>query len=150
MVSIFLVKILSGTRISALEELFAFRSQLALWLGFDVPCAQKRLGLPGRLAASNFVAVILAELVRQRSGPHRVALGEWFNVALLACDSLRNSSSKSWGFTPQEQLAYVKWCTAVGIPRFVCGDLLRNAKDVCKFIEVLVHSFPDTVKGTFL
>ena len=83
-------------------------------------------------------------------GSHRVALGEWFNVALLACDSLRNSSSKSWGFTPQEQLAYVKWCTAVGIPRFVCGDLLRNAKDVCKFIEVLVHSFPDTVKGTFL
>eukprot|EP00434_Breviolum_minutum_P037903 symbB.v1.2.033610.t1/scaffold4200.1/size43131/1 len=76
------------------ESQMGLESQLALWLGFDVPCAQKRLGLPGRLAASNFVAVILAELVRQR-----------------------NSSSKSWGFTPQEQLAYVKWCTAVHAKR---------------------------------
>jgi len=75
------------------ESQMGLEPQLALWLGFDVPCAQ-RLGLPGRLAASNFVAVILAELVRQR-----------------------NSSSKSWGFTPQEQLAYVKWCTAVHAKR---------------------------------
>ena len=31
-----------------------------------------------------------------------------------------------------------------------CHPCIRNVKDVCKFIEVLMHSFLYTVNGTFL
>jgi hypothetical protein len=43
--------------------------QVALWLGRPPAPSMTRLGLPGvgkALAASNFVALVLAELVRQR------------------------------------------------------------------------------------
>lgn len=80
------------------ESRLGLEPQVALWLGRPPAPSMTRLGLPGvgkALAASNFVALVLAELVRQRN----------------------SGSATCWCLTPDEQLSYLKWCTAVHAKR---------------------------------
>eukprot|EP00435_Cladocopium_sp_Y103_P066658 s320_g28.t5 len=88
------------------ESRLGLEPQVALWLGRPPALFMMRLGLPGAgkaLAASNFVALVLAELVRQRG--------------LSSSSFLNSGSATCWRFTPDEQLSYLNWCTAVHAKR---------------------------------
>eukprot|EP00435_Cladocopium_sp_Y103_P066504 s320_g28.t1 len=95
------------------ESRLGLEPQVALWLGRPPALFMMRLGLPGAgkaLAASNFVALVLAELVRQR----RRSCSRVFSCRRTQ----RNSGSATcWRFTPDEQLSYLNWCTAVHAKR---------------------------------
>eukprot|EP00435_Cladocopium_sp_Y103_P066667 s320_g28.t9 len=97
------------------ESRLGLEPQVALWLGRPPALFMMRLGLPGAgkaLAASNFVALVLAELVRQRRTLEVLAQG-----GLSSSSFLNSGSATCWRFTPDEQLSYLNWCTAVHAKR---------------------------------
>ncbi|CAK9041503.1 unnamed protein product [Durusdinium trenchii] len=90
----------------ALQSDLGQEQKLALWLcspstastAGELLSGACSIGLPGAgeaMAVSNFVSVILAEVVRQRS----------------------KCPASHWRLTPEEQLSYVNWCTAVHAKR---------------------------------
>eukprot|EP00435_Cladocopium_sp_Y103_P066619 s320_g28.t3 len=103
------------------ESRLGLEPQVALWLGRPPALFMMRLGLPGAgkaLAASNFVALVLAELVRQRRRScSRVFSCRRTQSGLSSSSFLNSGSATCWRFTPDEQLSYLNWCTAVHAKR---------------------------------